>query len=128
MKYLLDTCAFLWVSQQPKMLSVAAKAAINDQTSELFVSDVSLWEITLKHSTGKLPLPKAPRLWIPEKIAFHQFKPLPVNHECLYLSGELPRVHADPFDRLIAAHAIAEGMTLLSPDTPLSDLGASRIW
>ena len=103
-------------------------AAINNSGSELFVSDISIWEVTLKHSTGKLPLPGPPRVWVPEKFAHHQFEPLALAQEAIYLSGELPRVHLDPFDRLLAAQAIVAGMTLLSPDTPLSLLGASRIW
>lgn len=127
-KYLLDTCVFLWVSQQPDMLSRAATAVIDDRANELFVSDVSVWEVTLKHSTGKLPLPGSPRIWIPEKFAHHMFKPMRLDHEAIFRSGELPRKHADPFDRLIAAQAIESGMTILSPDTPLSLLGASRIW
>jgi len=45
----------------------------------------------------------------------------------MYRSGELPRIHADPFDRLLAAQAIEGGLALLSPDTPFSDLRASQI-
>lgn len=127
-RYLLDTCVFLWVSQQPAMLSKAAAAVINDRSNELHVSDVSVWEVTLKHSTGKLPLPGTPRVWIPEKFAHHKFKALSLDHAAIFRSGELPRKHADPFDRLLAAQAIESGMTILSPDTPLSLLGASRIW
>ncbi len=128
MRYLLDTCTFLWVSQQPSMLSRAATAALNDRSSELFVSDVSLWEVTLKHSAGKLPLPDTPRVWIPSKFEYHLFKTLSLDQAAIYRSGELPRVHPDPFDRLLAAQSIEAGMTLLSPDTPLSLLGASRVW
>jgi PIN domain nuclease of toxin-antitoxin system len=128
MRYLLDTCAFLWVSQQTSMLSHAAAAAINDRANELFVSDVSIWEVILKHSAGKLPLPDKPRVWIPEKFAHHQFKSLSLDQDAIYRSGDLPRVHPDPFDRLLAAQAIESGMTILSPDTPLSSLGALRIW
>lgn len=128
MKYLLDTCAFLWASQQPRMLSNSAAAVINDSANELYVSDVSVWEITLKHSTGKLPLPDVPRIWIPEKFAYHKFNSLSLSQDAIYRSGELPRMHLDPFDRLLAAQAMEAGMTLLSPDTPLSLLGASRLW
>lgn len=128
MRYLLDTCTFLWASQQPVLLSQAASDAINDSSNDLYVSDVSIWEVTLKHSTGKLPLPGIPRVWIPEKFAHHQFKSLSLDQAAIYRSGELPRVHPDPFDRLLAAQAIESGMTILSPDTPLSLLGASRVW
>jgi PIN domain nuclease of toxin-antitoxin system len=128
MRYLLDTCTFLWISQQPDRLSSAAAVVFNDAGNELYVSDVSLWEITLKHSTGKLPLPASPRTWIPEKFSYHKFKSLSLDQDAIYRSGELPRVHLDPFDRLLAAQAMESGMTLLSPDAPLSLLGASRLW
>ena len=128
MKYLLDTCVFLWVSQQPSMLSKSAWDVCNRPESELYVSDVSVWEVVLKHSSGKLPLPGTPRVWIPEKFDHHQFTQMAVDEDSIYLSGELPRIHADPFDRLLAAQAISHGMTILSPDIPLSLLGASRMW
>lgn len=128
MRILLDTCTFLWVSQQPAMLSQVAIAVIDDSRSELHVSDVSLWEITLKHAAGKLPLPDAPRVWIPQKLAYHQFQSLRLNQDAIFRSGELPGKHPDPFDRLIAAQSIEFGLTILSPDTLLSSLGAARIW
>ena len=110
------------------MLSASARAALNDPASELFVSDVSVLEITLKHSTGKLPLPDVPRVWVPEKFAHHRLQRLPLTHAAIFRSGELPRVHNDPFDRLIAAQAIEEGLTILSPDQPIALLGASLLW
>ena len=127
-RYLLDTCTFLWHAQQPSMLSAGAVAALNDGGSELFVSEVSLWEITLKHAAGKLPLPDAPRWWIPRKLAYHQLRSLSLTHAAIFRSGELPQVHADPFDRLLAAQAIEFSLILLSPDVPLSLLGAARVW
>jgi PIN domain nuclease of toxin-antitoxin system len=61
-------------------------------------------------------------------LEFHRLERLRLESEAIYRSGELPRVHPDPFDRLIAAQAIMHGMTILSPNTPLSLLGASRMW
>lgn len=128
MSFLLDTCAFIWLALPQGRLSPLATEAINDSANELLLSDVSVWEITLKHSTGKLPLPDLPRQWLPSRLAFFKVRTLPLTHEAIYRSGELPRVHADPFDRLLAAQAMEAGMTILSPDLPLSLLGASRIW
>ncbi len=110
------------------MVSASAAAAIDDESSDLFVSDVSLWEIALKHSAGRLPMPAAPRRWIPEKLKYHQLQRLPIEPAAIYRSGELPRSHSDPFDRLIAAHAMESRLILLSPDASLSLLGASRVW
>lgn len=128
MNLLLDTCTFLWLALPQGKLSSTAERMLNDSSASLFVSDVSLWEITLKHAAGKLPLPDVPRQWMPSRLAFFQIQALPLVQDAIYLSGELPRVHPDPFDRLLAAQAIEGGMTLLSPDTPLSLLGASRVW
>lgn len=110
------------------MLSASARAALDDPASVLFVSDVSVLEGTLKHSIGKLDLPDVPRVWIPEKFAHHRLIHLPLTHAAIFRSGELPRVHNDPFDRLIAAQALEENLTVLSPDKPLALLGASVLW
>ena len=128
MDILLDACAFLWMAMPQGKLSENATAHLNDRANTFFFSDVSIWEICLKHSIGKLPLPHEPRRWVPGQLAFHHVKSLPLDHSAIFRSGELPRVHLDPFDRLLAAQAIESGMTILSPATPLSLLGASRIW
>jgi PIN domain nuclease of toxin-antitoxin system len=109
-KYLLDTCTFLWLAQQPSQISAAAAAAIDDPANDLGVSEASLLEVVLKHAAGRLPLPDAPRVWIPEKLEFHQLQLLSLTPEVIYRCGELPKAHADPFDRLLAAHAIEAGM------------------
>ncbi len=87
-----------------------------------------VWEITFKHSAGKLPLPMAPRLWIPSRLSFFQIELLPMDENVVFLSGELPPVHKDPFDRLHAAESIYRSLPILSPDEPISDLGAKRFW
>ncbi len=127
-KLLLDTCAFLWLALPQGKLSPTATSMLDDPANLLFLSDTSVWEISLKHAAGKLPLPDQPRNWLPRRLAFFQVQPLALTHSAFFRSGELPRVHSDPFDRLLAAHAIEEGMTVLSPDPPLSILGASRVW
>jgi PIN domain nuclease of toxin-antitoxin system len=127
-KCLLDTCTFLWLAQQPSQISAAAAAAIDDPANDLGVSEVSLLEVVLKHAAGRLPLPDAPRVWIPERLEFHQLQLLSLTPEVIYRCGELPKAHPDPFDRLLAAHAIEAGMIVISPDRFLSVLGASRVW
>lgn len=128
MNLLLDTCTFLWLALDPDRLSPAAKEAIDDPHSIRMLSQASVLEIVLKYRAGKLPLPLPPDEWIPSRRDYFQIVDLPLSEAVLYRSGKLPDVHADPFDRLIAAHAITAGCSILSPDTPLSTLGASRIW
>lgn len=128
MRVLLDTCTFLWLALPQGKLSAEATRLINAPATSLFLSDVSIWEICMKHSAGKFSLPGIPRDWLPSRMAFFGVAELALESPAIYRSGELPRHHADPFDRLLAAQAIESGMTILSPDTPLSSLGASRVW
>lgn len=128
MNVLFDTCTFLWLAASPERISPAAKAVIEDESNALFLSDVCVWEITVKHAMGKLPLPAPPRTWVPAQAAFFQLRRLALDEAAIYLSGELPMVHRDPFDRLLAAQAQARAMVVLTPDPPFEALGARVVW
>ena len=127
MNCLLDTCAFLWLALEPKRISPRAAHAI-DSAPRRFISFASVWEISLKHSAGKLPLPARPRDWIPSRLDFFQVTILPMESEVLFLSGELPHHHRDPFDRLIAAEGIHRHLPIVTIDTPFATLGAQCVW
>lgn len=128
MHALLDTCTFLWLAFEPERISAVARKILDDPGTVRRLSQTSVLEIVLKYRAGKLPLPEAPDAWIPSRREFFQLENLPLDERVIYRSGKLPEGHDDPFDRLIAAHAIESGSTLLSPDTPLSLLGAARLW
>jgi PIN domain nuclease of toxin-antitoxin system len=128
MHALLDTCTFLWLAFEPERISAVARKILDDPGTVRRLSQASVLEIVLKYRAGKLPLPEAPDVWIPSRREFFQLENLPLDERVIYRSGKLPDGHDDPFDRLIAAHAIESGSTLLSPDTPLSLLGAARLW
>jgi PIN domain nuclease of toxin-antitoxin system len=128
MNLLLDTCTFLWLALQPERISPAARQLLDGPGNVRRLSQVSVLEIVLKYRAGKLPLPLPPDIWIPSRRQFFQLENLQLNESVIYRSGLLPAGHDDPFDRLIAAHAIESGSMLLSPDLPLSLLGAARIW
>jgi PIN domain nuclease of toxin-antitoxin system len=116
------------LSAEPAKLSPTAANQINDPQSALGLSQVSILEIVLKHSAGKLQLPEAPRLWIPKQLDFFQISLLSLSPDIIYLAGELPKIHTDPFDRLIAAEAIIDNLQILTPDAPMRALGAKCIW
>jgi PIN domain nuclease of toxin-antitoxin system len=128
MHALLDTCTFLWLAFEPERISAVARKILDDPGTVRRLSQASVLEIVLKYRAGKLPLPEAPDVWIPSRREFFQLENLPLDERVIYRSGNLPDGHDDPFDRLLAAHAIESGSTLLSPDTPLSLLGAARLW
>ena len=128
MNVLLDTCCFIWLALNTGKLSRAASAIIDDDSHTLFLSDVSVWEICLKFTSGRLSLPLEPAEWLPSRREFFGLQPLKIDESAILLTALLPQVHTDPFDRLIAAQAIENQFTILSPDRPLSLLGASRLW
>jgi PIN domain nuclease of toxin-antitoxin system len=128
MNLLLDTCTFLWLALEPGRISSAAQRLLDDPGNVRQLSQGSMLEIVLKYRAGKLPLPMSPEVWIPSRRQFFQLDNLAIDESVIFRSGTLPDGHDDPFDRLIAAHAIESGSTLLSPDLPLSLLGAARIW
>lgn len=125
---LLDTCTFLWLALEPDCISSVAADVINDPDTLLALSHVSVLEITLKHRAGKLPLPAKPESWIPSRRTFFKLDNWELTEDIIYSAGRLPDPHKDPFDRLIAAHAIERSAVILSADQPLGDLGATRIW
>ena len=128
MKALLDTCTFLWLTREPHLISPAAREVLDDPSTILSLSQASVIEMVVKHRAGKLTFPQPPDMWIPSRRAYFQIEDLALDESVIYRSGKLPDVHRDPFDRLIAAHAMQSGCTVISPDTQLSLLGASRLW
>jgi PIN domain nuclease of toxin-antitoxin system len=128
MRLLLDTCTFLWLTGQPAKLSAPAIAAINNPQNELFLSDTSVWEIVLKHTADKLPLPESPRIWLPKQTAFFQLQPVRISSEAIFKTADLPLVHRDPFDRLLAAQALVDGFKFISPDPPFRAFGVDCLW
>ena len=124
----LDTCTFIWLALEPARLSAKAVLIIDDPGNDLLLSDASVWKNVLKHAAGKLALPDVPRLWVPSRRAYFRVQPLTVSEAALFRSGELPKIHADPFDRLLAAQAIEASLTVLTPDVPLESIGAQRAW
>ncbi len=116
MRLLLDTHIFIWLIEGNPNLSQAAREAIEDESNTLHLSIVSLWEITIKTSLGKLDLA------IPlEQIVINFILPsgmeiLPIHLPHLLILQKLPFHHRDPFDRLLIAQAKSEGLTLVSED------------
>jgi PIN domain nuclease of toxin-antitoxin system len=116
MRILLDTCEFLWLVAGDDRLSSAVSSAVRDSENEVFLSVVSFWEIVLKHSLGKLPLPQPPAQFIPLQREKHLIAPLDLNEAAVAELGTLPPLHRDPFDRILICQAKAHGLTLASSD------------
>jgi PIN domain nuclease of toxin-antitoxin system len=128
MSLLLDTCALIWLTSAPEKLGVEAIKALEDIHQERFLSLASVWEIVLKYQTGKLLLPQKPEKWIEEQTQIQDITILNLERAVIYSSGNLPPIHKDPFDRMIAADALYHKMRILSPDIPYQHYGCKVIW
>lgn len=128
MTLLLDTCTFIWLCSAPEKLSGPAAKALDSQNNDRALSLASVWEITLKHHSGKLPLPEQPDRWIEEQLRLQDIEVLPLQRTTLYRAGALPPIHKDPFDRVIAADSLQRDLHLVSPDEPFRTYGCNVIW
>lgn len=128
MRLLLDTCALLWFLTNDPKLSAAAKAAIEDPANERWLSPISLLEIALKARLGKLPLHAPFGALFPAQLLANDIHLLPLEAGHIEPLTTLPLHHRDPFDRLLAATALVEGLTLMSPDAVFDAYGLTRLW
>lgn len=128
MKLLLDTCSLIWMTSAPDHLGPVAAQMLDSAHNQLTVSDSSVWEICLKWQSGKLQLPQPPRLWLQEQRDLWRFDWLSIERKHLWRVSELPMHHRDPFDRLLVAQAIEDGLTLVTPDPDVKKYPVATVW
>ena len=119
MKLLLDTQILLWAAGRPERLSVAARRQLADPANELLFSAASLWEIAIKSSLGRDDFRVEPRV-LRRSLLDNGYIELPVTSEHAVNVESLPDLHKDPFDRILLAQAMTEGITLLTSDAQLA--------
>ena len=122
MRLLLDTHIVLWLALSPDRLSKKAKSLLSDESNELVYSVASLWEIVIKSGLDRLDFRIDPRA-LRQGLLDNDYTELKVTGEHALATDALPLVHRDPFDRLLLAQAIVEGITLLTADALLSRYG-----
>jgi len=115
MNLLLDTHTLIWALEDNPALSTTAREAIVDGDNIVFVSAVSVWEISIKKMLGKLDAPDT----LLEEIESHRFTPLEITLEHSDRAGKLPPIHLDPFDRMLIAQAQSEQLTLVTRDVEI---------
>jgi len=127
-KVLLDTCTVIWATLAPSSLSEQARETIADENNVVLVSVASAWEISTKVRAGKLPgAEKLERdyLEVMEEAGYTQ---LAIDTASALRAGRLVAEYRDPFDRMIAAQALALDVAVISPDTRLDQFGVRRMW
>lgn len=110
--YLLDTHILLWWLSDDKKLLPKIRDLITKPTNNIIVSTVSIWEIIIKKSLGKLQVPDN----LKEVIEAYKFEILPINAEHALYVEYLPAIHNDPFDRLLISQSIVEDLTFVTAD------------
>ena len=129
MTFLLDTHTLLWALTNPSQLGQASRAIIANPQSRLLVSAVSAWEISTKHRNGKLPQADALLGGYVKHLDRLGVIRLPITEDHSLLNGSLDWAHRDPFDRMLAAQAMIESLTLITNDTAFNDLpGLRTLW
>jgi len=124
---LLDTATLIWATADPSRLSPAAAAAL-DGADDLFVSAASAWEVATKHRLGRLPtVGRLIERWDTELERF-DLGQLDIAHRHAIRAGAIDVPHHDPFDRIIAAQAEIEDMTLVANDRAFDLFPVRRLW
>jgi len=116
LKVLLDTCTFLWITQDAEELSEHAKEVFKNPNNEIFLSSVSSWEIWVKHKLGKLILKTTPTEFIPQSRRKHRIKEMNLSESAVLHINKIPDHHNDPFDRMLICQALEEHCVILTPD------------
>ena len=115
MKLLLDTHVLLWAAGQPKRLPAAARALLADPRNELVFSPASLWEVAIKSGLGRDDFRVDARL-LRRGLLDNGYRELPITSEHAVAIDGLPPIHKDPFDRMLIAQSMVEGILLLTAD------------
>ena len=115
MRILLDTHVLLWAAGVPERLTREARDLIENPETELVFSAASLWEVAIKHGLGRDDFRVDPHL-LRRGLLENGYTELPVAGLHAVALGSLPRMHKDPFDRMLVAQAQVEGITLLTAD------------
>jgi PIN domain nuclease of toxin-antitoxin system len=128
MRVLIDTHVLVWSLVQPRRLSGRVTRLLADINTEVVVSSVSIWELGIKYYNGKIP--EMARIF--PRIEYHlarlRTRELPITTAHALMASSLPVIHKDPFDRMLVAQALVEGMPLVTDDDLLEHYSVLTIW
>ena len=129
MRMLLDTSSYLWFVTDDGRLKQNSRELIEDSDSEVFLSLASIWEMAIKSSLGRgLELPRPFPELIDDEIDKDRFRILNITVLHIKRVSDLPPVHRDPFDRLLVAQSLADGLPIISSDRAFDMYDIERIW
>jgi PIN domain nuclease of toxin-antitoxin system len=127
MRLLLDTHALIWWDKSPQLLPPNVLAAMRQASCEIYFSAASVWEAQIKIALGKLDL-RIPLPLLVEGQVKNGLSLLPIQLPHIWALADLPRLHGDPFDRLLIAQARYENLILVSADAVMRDYPVEVMW
>ena len=128
MNLLLDSHVFLWLMNEPERVPSKVLAMCESAENTLHLSVASVWELQIKCSLGKLTMEQSLKAILVDQQHSNSLEILPIKLNHLWRLADLPRVHNDPFDRLLIAQAIVEDMQLVSADRLFSSYPVNLYW
>ena len=128
MKYLLDTHAFLWFVLDDKRISTEAKSIIEDSKNKIYFSAASAWEMAIKTKLARLKIAGDFESFVIEQLSTNSFVPLSITIAHSLYTERLPKVHRDPFDRILVAQSNLEDLPLISKDKKIRNYEVTMVW
>ena len=116
MRLLLDTHIFLWLITGDQRLPEVMQRDILNLENAVYLSVISLWEISVKYQLGKLPLPESPENYLSVQRERHMIASLPLDEASVSQLAKLPSTHRDPFDRMLICQALEHRLTIVTVD------------
>ncbi len=123
MRLLLDTHIAIWWLNNPSQVAAEVRAAIEDESNEVYLSAASIWEAAIKEAAGRLTLPTA----ISDEAGKAGLLELPIRWAHAVRAASLPPLHRDPFDRMLVAQALEQGLVLATRDPLVRQYAVSTI-
>lgn len=128
MKLLLDSCVFLWLIDKHENIPPKVKQRISDPLNQIYLSSISITEMIIKSSIGKLSMTKPYAKFIKDQRLINNILALGLIEEDLAFLEKLPNIHADPFDRILICQAIANDMTIVTSDKHIASYPVKTLW
>lgn len=128
MRILLDTCTALWLMAEPEKVSPTAQKIFADPDNEVLLSVVSCWEISVKYAAGRLPLTELPAALVRRHREKYGTEILALEEEAALYISRLPKLHRDPFDRMLICQSIVHGLAILTPDELIAQYPVRTLW
>ena len=126
MRQLLDTHSFIWFVMGNPRISPRLRSLIEDNQNLLTIA--SVWEMAIKHSSGKLSFGLPFRIFIEQQLSLNSIELLSINLDHIDVIAALPFHHRDPFDRLLIAQSMVERIPILSADSAFDAYPITRLW